>query len=73
MLLSASTDVTIHPEELAFEESSARIDDLSDDQSREPIPLSAAHVIFLGLVWMAVFMTVYSGLSWVLYFHRRQY
>ena len=73
ILLLASPDVTIQPKYTANESSTAATagsydpqDDLEDLNS-----LSAAHIVFLGLVWIAVFMTVYSGLSWALFFYRR--
>ena len=61
ILLLAAPDVTIQ-----------RIytDDPQDDPE-DLNSLSVAHIMLLGLVWIAVFMTVYSGLSWALFFNRR--
>ena len=72
IVLLASPDVTIHPEDVADEASMARTDDL-EEQNRDLNSLSAVHVIFLALVWIAVFMTVYSGLSWAVFFHHRRF
>ena len=73
IFLLANPDVTIHPEDVANEASTARTDDDLEEQNRDLSSLSAAHVIFLALVWIAVFMTVYSGLSWAVFFHRRRF
>ena len=75
ILLLAGPDVTIQAQYTANESSTAAAATSGSDDPQDDIEdlnsLSMAHIIFLGLVWIAVFMTVYSGLSWALFFHRR--
>ena len=83
ILLLAGPDVTIQAQYTANERpppyterpppytAATSGNDDSQDDHEDLNSLSAAHIIFLGLVWIAVFMTVYSGLSWALFFHRR--
>ena len=73
ILLLAGPDVTIQPQYTANESSTAANSGSDDPQDdiEDLNSLSAAHIILLGLVWIAVFMTVYSGLMWALFFHRR--
>ena len=46
------------------------VEGAEDNSHNESDSLSLAHIVFLGLVWIAVFTTVYSGLSWALFFYR---
>ena len=73
ILLLAGPDVTIQAQYTANESTTAATSGSDDPQDdiEDLNSLSMAHIIFLGLVWIAVFMTVYSGLSWALFFHRR--
>ena len=63
--VTMNADLTLTTEDDDDENSGAEV--ISDNESDR---LSLAHVILLGLVWIAVFMTVYSGLSWALFFCR---